>query len=325
MSDPSSSSTPSVKDSRPTLPSRSPSLSLPSASSSSILVDQKARHVEAATTGSSLVRAGISMPPPTIRSTQNHRPTASQHRSEDVPDTDTIRGSMGLDDGYSVGRNATSTSNPMLADYASIEAAGFMETAPSNSYHRPQNVAIPQAGSRSNRLSTSSLYSLSSIVHSGAGSVVPSSAASAVSELIGGNNAIHPTPSTDSFSIANSVLPDSASTATTATSPVSIMTSSNAGFTSSNNHELKPRDQPGLPAAQSLQASHAGLTGPAVPAQITSPAGRGMSLSRTQAPARSRSRTNNRRISGGATAGSHSPSSEHGLHDVKEGKEGGSA
>jgi inositol-hexakisphosphate/diphosphoinositol-pentakisphosphate 1-kinase len=145
-----------------------------------------------------------------------------------------------------------------------------------------------------NRMSVSSMYSLSSVRAGG----VPSSAASANGSEAGTGSNIR-TPS-GPLSPTKSAHPEAS------TSAISVTTSTSSQIGNHgppNGHQLTPRETP----------SHASEIAKRNATQ------RGEGAPRSQPPGRSRSRAK-RRFSGSTAASSHSPSSERGIHKKDEEK-----
>ncbi|KAI9886827.1 MAG: hypothetical protein M1823_001326 [Watsoniomyces obsoletus] len=165
-----------------------------------ILLGRKARPVEADSNQVPMPTASISMPPPTVRPALKAR--HSRSGSGDV------------------GNSSPSTTPGSNA----AEGVASSQTNTQGSLRSHMNPSP-----RSNRISSSSLYSVSSVVHGGP----PSSSAAST-----GSMSIPQTPTGEFPSLVNSGLVtslDSAAPATAATSHVSVTTSSGS---SNNSHHL---------------------------------------------------------------------------------------
>ncbi|KAI9790615.1 MAG: hypothetical protein M1816_004947 [Peltula sp. TS41687] len=312
--------------SRPPIGTRIPSHSLCSAPLMAETL--KAGYAEPDITEGQVKRASISMPPPP--------PT----RSTQVPDRNSSTGSVRSDEGVSTSPNSPERSASDLPDTRSrvstttfeIESGVLPSTTIGNTTSRSQNAYSPTTSHMSNRLSTSSLYSLNSVVHTGISTAgVSSSAASASSILMAQPTSSSGDPSSaTSFGMFTGQDPVvAASTAKAATSPVSVLTSSNPQHTGSlanNIHQLEAKDASALTPSQSLlsmalsQQSEQAAT---VRSSISS--GRGASLIQNHSPhseaARSRSRSKQQRSRANTNAGSQSPGSEKGFPPPRESRE----
>lgn len=254
---------------------RSPSYSLSSASGDNLITSRKSRHAEPGTTDVHAERASISMPPPSGRPIINSRPssTISNRRPSEASE---FWGS------------SAGSPRPEFA----IEDFETPKLAPGSMSDFTKHPILPEAAlnARSSstdlgakRMSTSSIYSLSS-ARAGGGQ---SSAASANGSEAG----TRPT----SGSISGGKTPG-ISQPETSTSVLSVTTSSMAQY-----------NVQGVPIAHQLMTRDS--TTAEVPRR--SPASRGDNGTRPSVQ-RSRSRAQ-RRFSGSTAPSSHSPSSERGF------------
>jgi inositol hexakisphosphate/diphosphoinositol-pentakisphosphate kinase len=265
-------------------PRRITTHSLSSASSDNSTTSRKGRHAQPGTTEAHAERASISMPPPSGRSTIKSRPSSTfSHR----------RPSENLE--LWTGGTGSPRPESAIEDFETPKlAAGSM----ADIFRHPSlpeaalNLRASAAESDGKRMSTSSMYSLSSARAGG----VQSSGASANGSEAGTR------PTSGAMSGGKAV---GTSQPETSTSALSVTTSSislyNAQY-SSTGHQLTPRDN----------------TAPDVSKRSTS--SRGDASTRSNIP-RSRSRAK-RRISGSTAPSSHSPSSERGLYSNKDRDEG---
>ena len=255
------------------------------------------------------------MPPPVIRAA--HEPDRNSSSS-------------------SIRSNDSGSATPSLQVRSSHDALENFPTVsmePGNSPHltaaygplRPQSGCFPGASSRSNRVSTSSLHSLNSMVLAGVSTTVSSSAASTSSVSVprSGSTEIGSPLSAGVF--PGQDLAIAAVTPKPAVNPVSVMTSSissHTGSSPSNTHLLEPKDQPALPSQPSQLSLSSQIDPNAVQRTSNSP-NKGTSLAYGhQDPTRSRSRIKQQRINGGTSATSQSPGSDAGVQKVREGREG---
>ncbi|KAI9749225.1 MAG: hypothetical protein M4579_006953 [Chaenotheca gracillima] len=263
--------------------------------------------------------ASISMPPPP-RHFQPRHSFLSQQASKASEDTDSQ-----VQRGLAVPGNESSKPG-IMKDFS--ERSENASTASRNNSSTSSHLAIPETSPRAStnenegsRLSMSSNYSLGSGFQNDF-STVPSSDAGSDAPFTAAPPSAISLPAPLLSANSSALGKDGALPASTATSPVSVTTSSNGGYLNGNMHRLVPKDQPGLQttaASQTTQISEP----PSGSASIQpSSVSRGQSLARHQQdPTRSRSRTKTRRFSGSTANSSGSPSSERAHHGIKDPKD----
>ncbi|KAI9721001.1 MAG: hypothetical protein M1812_002480 [Candelaria pacifica] len=308
--------TDSVGTSPPLTRNRTASHTLSSASSISSSSSRKGRFVEPDTSAAIADRASLSMPPPPSRAVPSQRSSTSSQ-----PSTVSLTGQQLL-----AGLRADGVIEDM--------AVGDVETTPTLKSLVPSpgsspNLSLPAPALRSprvsqnskeitsNRMSFSSLYSASSVSSNvgGPASHLPSASSSTKGSVRDG--LLEATVPPDNISPAfspNQI--EAAGSATTATDPISIMTSSGTqhlGFGTSDGHQLIPKDR--LSPSRKPQASAASQVHSSTIIVESS------AVRQSQAPRRSRSRTQ-RRLSGSTAASSASPGSERSSRGLKEYKDG---
>lgn len=264
--------------------------------------------------------ASISMPPPPRSAHVLIRDSSSSSvKSEEVHSaSSTSPGQTGCD---VTDRSRASTNSE-------LESGLLSSTVVGNGHSRPQNPYSPPASHKSNRVSTSSLYSLSSIVHTGISNAGLSSSAASASSIVMSQATGSGDPSSATslavFSGQDSAI--AASTAKAATSPVSVLTSSSLQHTGSlvnTNHQLEAKDQSTfIPGQSLLNMAHSAQSDqiPTLRPLVTS--SRGASLIHNHSDtARSRSRSKQQRSRANTNAGSQSPGSDRGFHLARESRE----
>jgi inositol-hexakisphosphate/diphosphoinositol-pentakisphosphate 1-kinase len=260
---------------------RIPSHSLSSASSDNSTTSRKGRHAEPGTTEVHSGRASISMPPPTGRPIIKSRPssTISYRRPSEASD-------------YWAGGAGSPRPESAIEDFETPKlVAGSMPDLPK---HPPlPGAALRPQGSTTDfdtkRMSTSSIYSLSSARAKGE----HSSTASAN----GSETGIRPTSGSMSGGKALGISQPEIST-----SALSVTTSTMSNQGSSTSHQLTTREPTTADVPRRSTTSRADNTG------------------RSNIP-RSRSRAQ-RRISSSTAPSSHSPSSDRGMLLAREKEEG---
>ncbi|KAH8802642.1 histidine phosphatase superfamily-domain-containing protein [Xylogone sp. PMI_703] len=280
-----------VSSAPPLLKNRSVSHHLSSASTWTSGASRKGRYAEPGTTDIHSAKANISMPA-IPRSVTKSR--TSSNYSQRTSGTIDFWGP------------AMSPASTMSRDESAIEAVEEPETprsTPNVMADESKYALLPEPAIRpresmsdidTKRMSTSSMYSLNSARAGGA----PSSAAS-----VNGMEAPPRTRSASGTVQTSGAKNIGTSQPDTATSAVSITTSSSSPYGSqnpTNPHQLLPRESPAQ--AADIAKRNAVSRGEA---------------NRSSIPGRSRSRVR-RRFSGSTGASSHSPSSERGLHHKKE-------
>ena len=258
--------------------------SLSSTSSDNSTTSRKGRHAEPGTTEAHAERASISMPPPSGRPTIKSRPSSTFSYRRPSENSEVWTG-------------GTCSPRPESA----IEDFETPKLAAGNMADIFRHPSLPEAAlnfrgsaaeSDLKRMSTSSMYSLSSVRAGG----VQSSGASANGSEAGTRPTSGAIPGCKAVGLSQ---PE------TSTSALSVTTSSLSPYNAQNSstgHQLTPRD----------------TTAPDVSRRSTS--SRGDASTRSNVP-RSRSRAK-RRVSGSTAPSSHSPSSERGLHSNKDRDEG---
>ncbi len=263
---------------------RMPSHSLSSASSDNSTTSRKGRHAEPGTTEAHAERASISMPPPSARPIIKSRPSSTFSHRRPSENSEIWTGSTGSPRPESA---IEDFETPKLAA-GSMADISKHPSLPEAALKPRGSIAEPDA----KRMSTSSIYSLSS-ARAGGG---PSSAASVTGSDPGTR------PASGSISggkVLGIAQPE------TSTSPFAVTTSSGSQYNtagSSAAHQLTPRDSTSTDISRRNASTRAeNATRPSIP--------------------RSRSRAK-RRVSGSTAPSSHSPSSERGLQLSKERDEG---
>jgi inositol hexakisphosphate/diphosphoinositol-pentakisphosphate kinase len=265
-------------------PRRVTTHSLSSASSDNSTTSRKGRHAEPGTTEAHAERASISMPPPSGRPTVKSRPSSTFSYRRPSEQSEVWTGGTG-----------SPRPESAIEDFETPKLAAGSMADISRHPSLPEaalNPRVSAAETDGKRMSSSSIYSLSSARAGG----VQSSAASAYGSEPGTRPPSGAIPGSKAIGTSQ---PEAA------TSALSVTTSSISQYNvqnSSTGHQLTPRD----------------TTSPDTSRRSTS--SRGDTNTRVNVP-RSRSRAQ-RRISGSTAPSSHSPSSERGLHSNKDKDEG---
>ncbi|KAI9700610.1 MAG: hypothetical protein M1836_001977 [Candelina mexicana] len=302
----------------PLMRSRTTSHTLSSASSVSSSSSRKGRFVEPDRSGAIAERASVSMPPASTKAVPNQRPLASRQPSTASQSGQQLSVALRAEimpDDLAIG-DAGNT--PTMKGLVPSPGSSPNLTLPASAIRSPWSSQNPRDVT-SNRMSFSSLYSVSSANSNTGGptSPLPSASSSTKGSVREGNleTALPPDSTSPEF-LPNQI--EVAGSATTATNAVSIMTSSGTqrrGFGGSGGHQLTPKDHlspSGLQKPQALVASQH---------QPSTIVGEPLIGRPSQAPRRSRSRTQ-RRLSGSTAASSASPGSERSARGHKEGRDG---
>ena len=310
-----------ARRSRPRHQDRSHSHSLSPAASN---LSRKGRHAQAGTTIGNTVRASISMPPPASKAIAKHRPSPLRPSDDSTEHTGTV------DDGMvELGRREGGDSQPSPSSRTSPIALSrepgqtpLAHSAPRDVTKRSPVPSSTHAASNPNRMSASSAHSSNSAVYSTT-SRVASSAASASSDAPSGDL---PSPQ---FSARNnspmnppwSPGADQPMAATSATSPVSITTSSgnqDLNAIPTIGHHLAPKTEMEPPNFIPAKGSQTSLHSLAAAPRLATSGNRGPSTSRVSSSPRSRSRTTHRRFSTSTAASSTSPSRDGNSYDSRQ-------
>lgn len=209
---------------------RVPSHSLLTASQNTAIQSRKSRFADVGTIGGNIGRASISMPPPTTKPSSIYRPstvrrpTATQTAMENTDgpnslDRATEEKVIGGANGMKELERTASAQSLLLSELHS--PSGF-----SDSGLKPAASSMNKSG---DRLSFSSLYSLSSAIYNGATGVTsaPQSTASSTAGSIKSVEQSTPTATPLSPSLG-SAKGEATSSATTATDPVLVIANSQA-------------------------------------------------------------------------------------------------
>ncbi len=308
--DVSSPSLDSAGTSPPLVRSRTASHTLSSASSISSSSSRKGRFVEPDTSEAIAERASLSIPPPSSKAASDQRPSASRQPSTASQTSQQSMGGQhaeGIREELAVGDVETT---PTLKGLVPSPGSSPHLYLPASALRSPK---IPQSNKEvnPNRMSFSSLYSVNSA------SSLPSASSSTKGSARDGNpETVFQSESSLPMFSPNQI--EVAGSATTATNNISITTSSGTqhlGFGSSGGHQLIPKDRLSpsrLQKPSSSATSHS---------QSSTIIGESPAVRPSQAPRRSRSRTQ-RRLSGSTAASSASPGSEKSSRAQKESKDG---
>lgn len=146
---------------------RTPSHSLLTNPSVSTTASRKSRFADVGTTGGSVGRASLSMPPPAVKPSSTYRPSASRHPSAILPSNENNPPQTSMDDSS----KGTRDDSAVLDDVEKTPIQGGSESkSPSDPLVLPEASLKPPSDTEStdNRLSFSSLYSLGSALYNGA-------------------------------------------------------------------------------------------------------------------------------------------------------------
>ncbi len=210
--------------------SRVPSHSLLPAFQNAAVPSRKSRFADVGTIGENIGRASVSMPPPATKSSSIYkpstvrRPTASQNAMENKDGPSPLDGAIeetvvGSANGMEELERTASAQNVLVSEPHS--PLGFVDSG-----LKPAASTLNKPG---DRLSFSSLYSLSSAIHNGATGITsaPQSTASSTAGSIKSVEQFMPTVTQLSPSLG-SARGEATSSATTATDPVSVIANSQA-------------------------------------------------------------------------------------------------
>ncbi len=306
-SSPPSPEDPSKEVTPPRLKSRTPSHTLLSATLPPTNTSRKGRFADAGTIDGTVGRASISMPPPSTKPTSIYKPSASRRPSANIASGGFVGSENRMDAGdekRAIGGSSTPVDTEKTPNASGIQGplapAPYPSLALPDSAFRSSRTASSNSIGESHRLSNSSLYStgssvsiggLSGIYTGGAGtSAVASAPSSKAGSIKGGAPDPASTPSTPLSPSLGSSKGDASAKATTATDTTPITIFAQPQF-------------PGLgpPLSQTLPLKDQLNFDPPVATQVPS-------VSRpTATTRRSRSRTQQRRLSGSTVASSASP------------------
>ena len=253
-------------------------------------IDQHGRQVQTDQTRDGANRASMSMPPPASKIS-----TGGQSN---------VLLPAGTEDDRHPGENPSIPSEHFRKD---LEG----ETSMQRSLSDPENQGRPGQ----NRSSFASLYSLGSAIYNGAAHAFPASIGASTDSV----NKI-PSSKHDIFAASGS-LSDIIPSATTATSPVMVTTSSsndNLSTSAGSKHHLAPMDQAVGLLSASVPSTNVSQGLPSSLPSSQSPLGGRMQNFSIPGFSSSRSRQSQRRISTSTVASSTSPSSERNLHTRKD-------
>jgi len=213
---------------------RVPSHSLLSAPQNAAPPSRKSRFADAGTTGTNVGRASISMPPPTTKPSSIYKPSAVRRPSA-------VQNAMSIKEGEAAldGTGEEKTVGDMngLQELETTASLPGTQSGFASEPHSPAGLSdtalkppVTNLNKQGDRLSFSSLYSLGSALYSGATGLAsaPQSTASSTAGSIKSvmSEQPGPTPTPLSPSLGAAAEKEAASTATTATDPVSVTANS---------------------------------------------------------------------------------------------------
>lgn len=208
---------------------RVPSHSLLSAPHNAAVPSRKSRFADAGTSGGNIGRASISMPPPATKPSSIYRPANVRRPTGAQSSMDSKDGRSSLDGSI---EDKSFGDTAVLDD---LEKSTSSQSVPASEPHSPSGISdsgLKPPGSAFNksgdRLSFSSLYSLGSAIYNGTTGVTspPQSTASSTAGSV--KSFEHPTPIGTTL-ISPALGPtkgEAASSATTATAPISVVANS---------------------------------------------------------------------------------------------------
>lgn len=209
---------------------RVPSHSLLTATQNAAVPSRKSRFADVGTIGGSIGRASISMPPPATKPSSIYRPSSIRRPTALQKSMENNDGPSSLDG--SLDERATGATNAL----EELDRVASSQSVPTSDPHSPsgylESSLKPAASSLTkpgDRLSFSSLYSLGSAIYNGATGMASAPQSTASSTAGSVKSVEHSTPATIPMSPSlGSAKGEAASSATTATDPVSVTANSQA-------------------------------------------------------------------------------------------------